>query len=298
MGGLDCCHDLGRVQQTEVHRRRQHRVGELPLCGEHRVLVRPEHGQTVLDELVQTDECLRSCDGPRPIGVGAERGGRQAIENVAVDVVELEPLDRRPGAAIARGRFAVVMIEVPLSADGLGAAGADVHQHAESEPLPPIEVLHREPLAPCRPAREVVVVTQEQVVAHQLDAEPLEFDACIPTGRFHREHASGAELVDVISQTLSERARPAVVDLESFDSQFRGEVRHRRQHEVQPLSMPAPRGDQRLTLDEQHAAVSRHPAGEGTAGAVQLIGEHPHGGNRRRHEWTTYWGPIEGFRGR
>ena len=69
LGGL---HDLGWVQQTEVHRRCQRRVSELPLCGEHRVFMRSEQRQTVVDELVQTDQGLRSCDGPRPIGVGTE----------------------------------------------------------------------------------------------------------------------------------------------------------------------------------------------------------------------------------
>ena len=34
----------------------------------------------MIDELAQADQCLCSCDGPRPIGVGAEGRGRQPIE--------------------------------------------------------------------------------------------------------------------------------------------------------------------------------------------------------------------------
>jgi hypothetical protein len=112
----------------------------------------------VIDELVQPDQCLRSCDRPCPIGIGAEGRRRKAIEYCSVDVVELEQLDQGPGATISRRWFAVVMVEVPLATHGLGDTAAVVDQHAESQPLPTVEILHREPLAAGRPACEVVVV--------------------------------------------------------------------------------------------------------------------------------------------
>jgi hypothetical protein len=56
---------------------------------------------------------------------------------------------------------------------------------------------------------------------------------------------------------------------------------------VQPLTMPSPGGDQRLALDEQHTALPRPPTGERSPGAVQLVAEHPHGGNRCRGNYAS-----------
>lgn len=72
----------------------------------------------------------------------------------------------------------------------------------------------------------------------------------------------GAVLVDVILQATTERAGPPVVDLETLGAEFCSEVRHRRQHQMQALTMPSSGRDQRLALDEQHAALARAATGE------------------------------------
>ena len=63
-----CLDDLVGVQQPDVHRRRQHGVRQLPFGGEHRVLVRSERPQTVVDELTQSGQGLGGVTGHVPSG--------------------------------------------------------------------------------------------------------------------------------------------------------------------------------------------------------------------------------------
>ena len=77
--------DLQRVQQPEVQRRRQQRVGHPAVPAQHGVLVRPEGGQPVLDEVLQRRQRLRAgrgeaagtvlADEADPVG-GPTRPGR------------------------------------------------------------------------------------------------------------------------------------------------------------------------------------------------------------------------------
>ena len=258
IGGLGRLDDLVGVQQADVHRRRQHRVGQLPLGGEHGVLVRSERRQAVVDELTQSGQRLGAGDRPGAVGICAERGRGKSFDHRAVDVVELEQGDRRPGSTVARWRFTVVVVEVPPTADRLGAVGAIVDEHAEAQSLPSVEVLHRQPLAVGRPAREVLVVAEEMVIAHQLDAEGLHRRSRIPARRLHGDHRADTELIEVVAQPLVQCGGSAMVDVEPFGTQLGGEVGHGRQHEVEPLTMPPTRGDQCCALDEQHTTVTGH----------------------------------------
>ncbi len=243
--------------------------------------MRSERRQTVFDELTQSGQGLRAGDRPRAIGVGAERRRRKPFDHREVDVVEFEPRDRRPGSTVARWRLSVVVVEVPSAADRLGAVGAFVDEHPEPQSLPTIEVLHRQPLAVGRPAREVVVVAEEPVAAHQLDTVALRSDRASQLVGSVGDDDVDTELLDVVAQALLQRVRSAVVDVETFGSELGCEVGHGRQDEMEPLAVPPSRGDQGCALDEQDATVARHPLGERSSGSAELVAEHPHGGDGR-----------------
>jgi hypothetical protein len=185
-------------------------------------------------------EGLRTGDGPCPVGRCAEARCGKPADDAAVDVVEFETSDRWPRSAVPWRWLAVVVVEVPLPAHRFGPVDALLHQHAEAAPLPAVEVLHGEPLASVGPTCEVGRVAQEQVVAHQFDTQSLEGDAAVPAQRLHRDHTDGIEVAAVLTQPLSERGRPPMVDVEALEPQRFGEVPHRRQHEVQPLAVPPP----------------------------------------------------------
>jgi hypothetical protein len=57
VGGLDRIAHFARQQQAVVEIRRQERVGEVPVRTEHRVFVRAEDRQVVVDEVTQPAQC-------------------------------------------------------------------------------------------------------------------------------------------------------------------------------------------------------------------------------------------------
>ena len=74
--------------------------------------------------------------------------------------------DRRPRTSVLRGSLTVVVIKVPLSADGRDA----VHKDSEPLALPTVEILHLEALAALSPLFELNVVTEELVVRQRFNA--------------------------------------------------------------------------------------------------------------------------------
>ena len=148
--------DLERVEQAEVHRGRQQRVRHPRIGRQHRVLVRAERGQPVLDELLQRRLGLAPGGREPPRTVAADEGhvtvtfpAVEVAAHLVVDVV----LARPPGRFHRQRRralgwwLAVVGVEVPAPPARL----AGVHQDAVAAPDVAVEVLHDQPPAARRP---------------------------------------------------------------------------------------------------------------------------------------------------
>ena len=192
LGGV---HGFERVEQAEVHRRRQGAVRHPRVGPQHRVLSGAEVGEPVLDEVLEPGQRLE----PRHRRPARRVVADEAHEPVALPPVEVLPdlrvdvvLPRQPGLleterAPLRRRLAVVVVEVPLPADRLVA----VHEQAEAHPLPPVEVLHQQALATADPGREVLPGGRE--------AAPL---------RHHLEAALPDEAVRCVRRRLHDRQRP------------------------------------------------------------------------------------------
>ena len=145
VGVLGRAHDVERMQQTEVERHRQQRVRHRPVGVQHRVLVRPEVRQAVVDEMPQRPLRLVGGDGEPARAVAAD--GRQ-VHRVEVGaaprrrlVLRRPPRLGTPRVVAPRGggsRFAWSWFHLPPS------GSAPVHQHVEASPLCAVELLHPE----------------------------------------------------------------------------------------------------------------------------------------------------------
>ena len=141
-------------------------MGHLPLAGEHGVLVGTEPFQSGGDELIEPDEGLVAVDRPRPVGWRTPEIVVQVGDDGPVDVVEFEAGELRPCPAVPGRRFAVVVIEVPATADRLAVR---FDQHVEAVALPSVEVLHLEVASVTNPGGKVVVVAEELAIGDEFD---------------------------------------------------------------------------------------------------------------------------------
>ena len=160
LGRLD---DLRRVEEAEVHRGRKEGVGHPRVAGHDCVLVRPEPRQPVRHEVVERRERLGPRRGEPAWAVGTDERdvavplpAVQVVPDLGVDVVLRGPkrFADAQGLLAARGRLAVLGVEVPAAPDRFVA----VHQHAVATPGVAVEVLQEQPpsTAGLRPRREVL----------------------------------------------------------------------------------------------------------------------------------------------
>jgi hypothetical protein len=131
----------------------------------HRVLVAPEQGQAVLDEVVER-HCCAWVGGQRPIEVIQRTGMRRKtsahqVDDLARDGVWREsPWRRHPAWTTRIETAAIFRIKVPLPAQRLLA----LHQYLMALPLPAIEPLHAPFAFALGPLGEVRRRTQEMPI--------------------------------------------------------------------------------------------------------------------------------------
>ena len=223
-------------------------MGEVPVVGEHRVLVRPEARQDVVNEGGQSRQGL---------GARGRPGSRRCItpcvvairrDDVAVDLVEFRGRWGRPDHRTVTGWWLTIFrVEVPLPADRLVA----LDQVSQTNALPTIEVLHLVGLATGRKGGEVLWMTQELSRSNLSHAVALEELSCRPAVRLGREDLRGGVLELVCFQASSHRVGDSIVDFESFGAQFGAESTHGGDDQMDPLDVPGPRADLADRFDHQ-----------------------------------------------
>ncbi len=252
----------------------------MPRPFDHCIFVGTELWEHLVGEMAEPAEGGASRRRPRSVGFGTPEfaavvagGAFEIIDHLPVEVVELGGLRVGPRVGVAlRRRLAVLVVEVPATADGFAVV---VDQVAEPGPLPAIEVRHLERLAPVGPCRELVVVAEELVGAHDRDIEVAQQLETVPARRFGCSDLLGVVLRDVLAKPLAQGIAVAVVDVEARVGQFDHEPPHRRDHEMGALAMPPLGGEFAERLDDQDAMRVRLGIGERTDPAIQLIAEHP-----------------------
>ena len=274
---LGRAHELQRVEQPEVQRRGEQRVRQPPVAGQHRVLVRAEGRQPVVEEVRQRAQRLGAGDGEQPRAVDPDErdlAGRSQRSRSARTSSSISSSSGHHGSgtgtrAVGGRRLAVVVVEVPAAADRVGA----VHQHAVAPAAVAVEVLHQQPAGrtgvpratrvPAQAANSSCVFTKPRA-ASTCDARTAArtrsrlrqvVGAQTDSGSAHR------------SQRLARRCAPGGGRLLA---QLGGAVAQRREHEVGLLPVEAAAGEHRLRLDEQHRLV-----GVVEEVRAELVGEQP-----------------------
>ena len=126
-------HHLDGVEETQVHRRREQRVRHPRITGHHRVLVRAEGGESVVDEVIEKSERLSAGRGKSAWAAGAQEThlsislpAIQILPHLLVDLVLLRPKWFKHAQRCRSGwRFLIIRIEVPATARRL----ITIHQH-------------------------------------------------------------------------------------------------------------------------------------------------------------------------
>ena len=161
------------MQQPEVDEGGEQRMPEGGLAAHHRVLIGAEAGKAGGDEVLQHRQGLvathRPAEGFQISGQWREpAAGPAGIEppqlgdHLTGDLVRLEPQRRWTGQPLGGGA-SVVVVEVPLAAEGRGAGPFPLHQHAEAPPAFSIEELHPQLAAAVGPGGEVLAAPQKGV---------------------------------------------------------------------------------------------------------------------------------------
>ena len=150
-GGAD---DPTRVDELQVQGRGQACVVQKRLSGPHRVLIGPECGQPVRDEVVQGCAGLLRCHRPvEPLQPARRlrKAPLHQLDDLAGDSIGRKAFRRgdHPRTLLSEG-LAIGLIEAPGAAGGL----AVVHQDVVALPHPAIEVVLAQLLAAARPLVE------------------------------------------------------------------------------------------------------------------------------------------------
>ena len=153
---------------------------------------------SVLSKLFQPQHGLPSRDRPDSIGLSTP-ALRDATQHLLINLVLGKSRERGPCATIARRRLAIVVINVPSPTYWLFT----IHENTEPRSLPSIKVPHFEALTRTSPLREIVVVTQELIIANDGDTQSLQHRFAVPTHRLNRDHLS-----DVVLSAMGSQPRP------------------------------------------------------------------------------------------
>ena len=246
----------------------------LPLVAQHGVLVRPEQGEDLVHEVVQTPLGTHPRGRPGAVRRSAPHTGDVAIdvpEHLLVESVEFVRRGHRPGATVLRGRLTVLGIEVPAATDRLVA----LHEISEPSALPAVEVLHTEGLAGVRPRREGLGRAEELLVRRDHDTLGAKHPFAVEGHRCHGDDVGGCTVATMGVQTSGERRRVPMVHLEALVPQLLHEATQRCQHEVEPLTVPALRRQLRGALHHEHPYLTGSPLPQGAHDTGQLVPEHP-----------------------
>ena len=172
-GLLQALDHLKRMQQPEVDEGGEQRMPEGGLAAHHRILIRAEAGKAGGNEVLQHRQGLLAAHRPAE-GLQITRqwsepaAGPTGIEPPHLgdhrqgDDVRLKPQRRWTGQPLGGGA-AVVMVVVPLAAEGRGAGPLPLHQDAEAPPPLAIEQLHAQLAAAVGPSGEVLAAPQKGV---------------------------------------------------------------------------------------------------------------------------------------
>jgi len=174
--------------------------------------------------------------------------------------------------------FTILFVVVPLAA----RRRVGVHQVAEASSLPAVEILHLERLAGAGPLVERRRVTQELVARHHLAAEVAHQRAGGDRVRLGDHDLGGRELVPVSLDAAAHRGCVTMIDDESRCGKLRSERLDGSGDETDSSGVPRPRRNLVGGSDQQHSVRLRCRISERADVAVELVPEHPDGGERFR----------------
>ena len=291
--GLGGAGDVDGVEQAEVERHRQQRVRHPPVTGQHRVLVRAERVEAVLQEVPQRGPGLGRGHGEAARPVLADElhpvVARHPVEvgpDLVVDLVLHGPPRLRQRCERSRGHglrqrrhalgrpLAVLLVEGPAPTDRLPVA---LDQQAEAAALTAVPLVLQQPLLPAaaRPDGELVVTGGEAPLPDHLHrpragpdltlGEATDQPSRPPRRRVADAHGrlgahpGGGEALDVGGGAHVPRPLP----------QTGGPVPHRRQHQVGLAAVEHPAPEHRRRLHEDHVGAVVHEV------VPELVGEAP-----------------------
>ena len=211
----------------------------------------------MLEKVGQRGLRLHPGSGEQPRTVLAEErdplGGQpvEVVSHLGVDVVLDRPRRlRQPERVLALGRWLTVLgVEVPPPTDRLGA----VHQHTQSAPVVPVEVLHQQtpPATALGPGGELGPARAEPPSRQPLD-RPLLGQSVHEMHRRPRRRLDHLELIGHLGQ-------PVAVGLGAHVCaplpQLGRPMTHGRQDQVGLLSVEHAPTQHRSRLDDQHRTV-------------------------------------------
>ena len=240
--------DVERVQQAQVQRDREQRVGHRPVVVQDRVFVWAEVRQAELDEVRERAPRLPGGRGEPARTIAADGREVEGVEVGAdplVDLVlrRLPRCDQAEGPLPARRWFAVLVVEVPRPADRLAA----LNEHVEAAALGSVEVLHPEGLTIARPRGELRARQREGGRRQDVGDQPFGPQLLDEAQRVVRGGFVDDDRAPDPRQRLPVGVRAQVG---GAVAQLGGEVAHPGEHEVQllpvePLAAQDPRSTRR-----------------------------------------------------
>ena len=250
------CH-LDRLQQPQIQRHRQQRVGHPAVLGHDRVLVPTEVRQPVPDEVGQGRQRLRARGREQPRTVLTEEltpspSSRSRSSRTAASMSS-SPGHTGSGSPSVRSalrrRLAVLGVEVPPAADRFSA----VHQQPDPAPVVAVEVLHQKsfPAPTVGPGGELGPARAEAPGRQSLDValvgQPVD-----QVQRRPRRRLDDLQRSCDLGQPRAVGVRPQV---RTALPELGRPVSHRRQHQVRLLAVEPSSAEHRGRLDQQHVGV-------------------------------------------
>ena len=245
---------LPRVEQSQVHRCRQQRVGHPRIRRQHCVLVGAERSKAMGDEAVEQGQRLPACGGEASRAIAAEERHVsvplppiEVVPHLQVDLVLDRPF--RLGDA-ERGRprrwLSVVGVEVPPSADRL----VILHQDVQAASGVAVEVLHEKAAATARLHPRVEDLHRRREAARGQHVDVAAPD-CKPQCR-RRRGVADAEGLSHVVQGLRVGIRAHVGAL---PAELGCAMAHRREDEMRLGTMEAASGEHAPRLDHEHRLI-------------------------------------------
>ena len=287
IGFLRAAAQLERVEQAEIDAGREHRMEQIVLARDHRVLIGAETFYPLGEKGIGGLSGLLARDGPAELPERAEMVGEPSLDQLD-DLLrygigfELGPFG---GGQPLLGRLAVLAVVIPRAAFGLAVLG---HEQPGLAPHLAVEELHPEFLAVLRPVVEFGLAADEAVVAqdfyfagelvrpllHVLPHAPL---ACLDNADetrlvpFDRARDLAGEAAGIVRI-----AKFGVVDAPSRIAQFLGEMAHGGKDQRDLLLVVADIGRLVPHLHHQDDAIVLGAPAQAGKVAGQLVAEDGH----------------------